>query len=1137
MENQYSRPVHLILSVLLIGFCISTNAQHPHWRNFLDGHTVNDMAQEGNFIWACTEGGVVKINRSTGARVFYDHANSGLPGNRVCGVAIDPSGVKWFLVWEHGLVRFDNNTWTEYNLSNSGLPDGHVYSIVIDHSGNKWIGTWNGLAKFNNSTWTVYNASNSGMPSNEAIALAVDSANAIWVGTYYAGLAKFNGTSWTVYNQSNSGLPCPNITSIAIDTAGNKWIGLTYCGVARFTGTTWTSFTQYNSLLPNNVVYTVSAEPNGTVWIGTADGLVKYAGNAMSVYDTSNSALAGNSIAAILTDTDGGRWVSNSDGYSATTATNVNAHLTRFDTATWLNYATSPTCLTANRITCTTTDRMNNTWIGTYGAGIARFDGRNWTNYNSSNSGLPMDEVESVATDHANNVWVGTNGAGLAKYNGVTWTVFNSWNSGLASDQVMNICIDRFNNKWISTLNGLIKFDDVTWTAYQPGNSGIPCSSILCVAIDTNDVKWIGTNCTYGGLVKFDGSSWTVYHSAGQGPNIGWIASIATDSRNNKWFGNPQGLIKFDDQNWTVYNNSNSGLPTAGAGYVTADRLNNLWIASTWLTKFNGSTWTSYNANNSGLTANTVGNIHADRYGAVWAGNDYGLSYFNDHVPVDISGMVYNSSGTLLSSGQAFFYDISDYTGGYDTLASVPVINGHYQLHIDTNYMFKIQVVPDGGGLPAMMPAYATDTILWKGGDTLVGADSVHVRALHLPACPAAMTGTKTIRGKARSRLYNPQGNSPVANVGVALRKKGSAALTGFARTDMNGEFLFSHADTGSYYLFLDYPGIPMYTHDEANLIHVDSQADTAKVTGFINPSYIAIQRAHSYLTKISAAICHGDSLFVQGAYRKVSGIYHDTLASLLACDSIIETTLAVLPLPVVNLGHDTLIGEMAHITLDAGPTMKSYLWSDSSTRSSLTVYGAAFTSLTQMTFVKVTDSSNCSNSDTILISVPALGNHITGYVNYNNRFNTNMQDVHVYINQNNIKIDSTLSDWNGHFQFPDHAPGPYGVSMATTIPWGGVNGTDAIDVLRYIAHLSMLTSQIRDTASDVNKTYGTNATDALLIKLRYVGIVNSFARGDWLFRKVSGGDTLNLGTYSIIRKFYGLCVGDVNGSYVFGNQ
>lgn len=52
------------------------------------------------------------------------------------------------------------------------------------------------------------------------------------------------------------------------------------------------------------------------------------------------------------------------------------------------------------------------------------------------------------------------------------------------------------------------------------------------------------------------------------------------------------------------------------------------------------------------------------------------------------------------------------------------------------------------------------------------------------------------------------------------------------------------------------------------------------------------------YFNQEALTICQGDSAFLQGAYQFTSGVYLDTNATTLGCDSIIETTLTVTPAP-----------------------------------------------------------------------------------------------------------------------------------------------------------------------------------------------------------------------------------------------
>ena len=137
--------------------------------------------------------------------------------------------------------------------------------------------------------------------------------------------------------------------------------------------------------------------------------------------------------------------------------------------------------------------------------------------------------------------------------------------------------------------------------------------------------------------------------------------------------------------------------------------------------------------------------------------------------------------------------------------------------------------------------------------------------------------------------------------------------------------------------------------------------------------------------------------------------------------------------------------------------------------------------------------------------------------------------------------IDSARTDINGYFSFFRENNGTYFLTAKTRKPWSGVNSTDAVKVKRHYTGSEYLTSSIRLHAADVNSSYCINSTDAIKITRRFVGSDTTFTRGNWLFEKPSGGDTItvshNLNNTVVIngsdtkQNFRAICVGDVNGT------
>jgi len=161
-------------------------------------------------------------------------------------------------------------------------------------------------------------------------------------------------------------------------------------------------------------------------------------------------------------------------------------------------------------------------------------------------------------------------------------------------------------------------------------------------------------------------------------------------------------------------------------------------------------------------------------------------------------------------------------------------------------------------------------------------------------------------------------------------------------------------------------------------------------------------------------------------------------------------------------------------------------------------------------------------------------GFKVSGNFNYNNSASTVLDNVKVYLKLNAIKIDSASTNVSGYYEFPIVQNNTYTLDGSTTKPWAGINGTDALKIQRHFAGLELLTEPVRLLAADVNLSNSINGTDALKVKRRFAGLDTSFTRGNWTFAKQTiGGDTVIVAGADVTANFYGLCVGDVNGSNI----
>ena len=247
-------------------YAITSFSQITEWEYLPKSYMITCFAEEGDFIWIGDKTGVVKMNKTTGVKTYYNKATCDIPDNTILCMTIDKNGVKWFGTESHGLLRFDDNNWSVFDTFNSPLPDLTISKIEVDNKNNIWLGgnTNNfGLVKFDGSNWTLYNSLNSGLPDNLIYSIFVD-GNDVWASTT-GGLTKFNGIDWDIYNTSNSNISDHFALAIDKDNNGNLWLAHD-SGIEKFDGDSFNLFNKDNTNLPNSWITSMSIDNDNTIW-------------------------------------------------------------------------------------------------------------------------------------------------------------------------------------------------------------------------------------------------------------------------------------------------------------------------------------------------------------------------------------------------------------------------------------------------------------------------------------------------------------------------------------------------------------------------------------------------------------------------------------------------------------------------------------------------------------------------------------------------------------------------------------------------------------------------------------------------------------------------------------------------------
>lgn len=619
--NEMKRLVALLALALL---CCLVLAQTETWLNYSPGQRCNSLALDGDLVWIGTTGGLACYNRASQTVEVFNHANSGLPSNRISCVGVDPAGVKWICISHGPLVRFDGNAMQSFS---PGFWYLNFTSIAVAGVNDIWLGTeLGGLVHFDGANFTQYTGYTSNQVNPNAFDVQLDSMGRVWFsnhdGTSLIGeLVCWDGANWSYlrHPQPQSAYSCA--TAFDIDDNGHFWIGTNQFGVFHYDGAAWTQYSEDNSQLQGRYVLSL-AERNGWVWIGTEEGLNVFTGSVWAIYNnTTTPSMLSNDVWDIVFDDIDSSWFATGQGLMRKLGT------------LWMPINTSNTILSANRVNAQLQTADGTQWFGTYD-GLVSFDGQNWERTN-----LPADdqEVVDLALDGAGNLWLALRNGGVMKYEGDDIMVYNTGNSTLPSNNCKALAIDSQNRIWLATFaQGLCRLEGNTWTVWNTSNSLLPTNYLTMVEVDPLDNIWVNAarnNYEPWALIRISGDIWTpyVYDPAVPGLTTFWVNDMQYRD-GCWWFATSDGLAKLEDETWTIYNGDYCQLPSFNFRSLVFDAQGCLWIAtlSHGIVRFHEGSFSTWQNADSGLASDQCNYIHLDSQGRKWMGHQYdGVSVFS----------------------------------------------------------------------------------------------------------------------------------------------------------------------------------------------------------------------------------------------------------------------------------------------------------------------------------------------------------------------------------------------------------------------------------------------------------------------------------------------------------------------------
>lgn len=614
-----------ILLIVLLLMVVVAKAELTEWRNIANTDFVTRITHDDEYINVATNGGgLVRINKQTGAQIHYNRAERGIPDNTIMN-AVPHNSDLWLCNGYYGLAKLTrDNKIVPIDMTGT-MTEQYVTALAFDGENSWWLGGVNNLYRFekghlvksfsfynmlspfsnvsdikttsdghtyvswysaNSSDIGFFRLTNAGMEpvrsasNNEtcgsAYRMAVDKNNSVWLATGDNGLVKYDGSLFTRFNVENSAIPTNRTSDVGIDSDGNVWgIGLYW--LFKYDGRTFTVI-PYKTNHAND--YLLSLDIDGDdVYVGSRyQGVLKLENRQLTVLPIKADLLPSNALTGSgCVDKSG-----NFYGGALEGLVTYNIHNGKAALRPW------------RQMRETVLDKKGNLWLQWLDADTAcvKIAGNDTTVFLRSSYPFNQGYVSQTKFDSKNRMWLATT-AGAFCYDGTSWKCYNASNSGLEVNNVWCMDFDSKGNLWCGTYGGgLYKYDGLVWSRYDT-----PSDYIGAIAVDKNDVVWF--NCRdeqypeemssekgYG-LTCFDGNNMVTYNKDNSQIRGNFISDIQIDGDNNKWLalGGNVGVASFDGATWHEYTVKSSGLAHNEVLKIVVDSNDDLL----WLVHYTGS--------------------------------------------------------------------------------------------------------------------------------------------------------------------------------------------------------------------------------------------------------------------------------------------------------------------------------------------------------------------------------------------------------------------------------------------------------------------------------------------------------------------------------------------------------------------
>ncbi len=487
---------------------------------------VNCVVEDSQYSYLGTNGGIVRIERSTGEKFLYHIANSTLPSNIVLSMTIGADHTLW-VGTNHGIASLSGDIWQNYHYT---MPLNIVNYIHCDAFGNVYaggkIGLYYGLARYDGNDWRFFSSEGTVLPNCNILDMASSPDGKLWFLQYQynyyplpgmsnghiSTLCSLDGDTITVRNLLTAYPELPEIGHVRcleIDSEGAVWLCSTSTRALRkFYNDQWTIYPLAEfiaeSFYPE--AFIIDAEDN--FWLSS---LYKLAWISASMSEASLYEPAVElKMNAIVSAYQGKAIISRGFTYMYPEAGYIVFEEGEFSE---LSSAVNP-LQDFHYISSHAVDNDGNHWLcGHNSQGLIKWDGVNWTQYTTENSILTTDYVSYVYADPTGGVWTAANGH-LIRIRGELWEDYDC--QGLFYCSPEQILRGPDNRLYIVNCDGICVWDITAETGYLylgVAPNQLPSMIIYDIAVDMQNRLWIACR---GKLVR------------AQGNNVSWFDTTNT---------------------------------------------------------------------------------------------------------------------------------------------------------------------------------------------------------------------------------------------------------------------------------------------------------------------------------------------------------------------------------------------------------------------------------------------------------------------------------------------------------------------------------------------------------------------------------------------------------------------------------